>query len=63
MRKLDTWRSAQAVINKHDDDATIHDDFRSYECPEKGDLDGAAVWSRVIQVIEELQDTVPGTLH
>ena len=63
MDEKDIWRSAQAMVTQHGDDAKIQAGFRSDACLEKGDLDGAAVWRRVIQVIGELQNTTPGDVH
>ncbi len=52
---LDIYRSANELIKQHGEDATIHAAMRADELLEAGDLDGQAVWKRIIQAIEELQ--------
>jgi len=42
------------------DGAKIHAGFRSDVCLEQGDLDGAAVWRRVLAAIKEMVNTEPG---
>ncbi len=45
-----------ALIDNYGDDATIHAD----ELLEGGDLDGAAIWRRVLDAVKELDRTEPG---
>ena len=47
------------MLNQHGEDAKIQAGFRSDACLEKGDLDGAAVWRRVIKAIDEIENTEP----
>ncbi len=49
----------QRLIKRHGQDAPIQAAMRADELLEKGDLDGAAVWRRVLRAVEELQDTAP----
>ncbi len=56
---LDIFRSANELVKQHRDDAPIHAAMRADAMLEKGDLDGAAVWRRILRAIEELQGTVP----
>ena len=51
---LDIWRSAQALVKRHGPDAPIHAAMRADAMLEKGDLDGVAVWRRVLRAVEEL---------
>ncbi len=51
---LDIWRSAQALVKSHGADAPIHAAMRADELLEAGDLDGYAVWRRVVKATEEL---------
>ncbi len=51
---LDIWRSDQALIKQHGQDAPIHAAMRADELLEAGDLDGYAVWKRVVKATEEL---------
>ncbi len=56
---IDIWRSAQALVKQHGEDAPIHAAMRADELLATGDLDGYAVWRRILWAVEELQGTVP----
>ena len=56
---LDIYRSAQVLVKQHGDDAPIHAAMRADAMLEAGDLDGYAVWRRVLRAVKELQGTVP----
>ncbi len=56
---LDIYRSAQVLVKQHGQDAPIHAAMRADELLEAGDLDGCAVWRRVLRAVEELQGTAP----
>ncbi len=56
---LDIYRSAQALIKQHGQDAPIHAAMRADAMLDKGDLDGAAVWRRILRAVEELQGPEP----
>ena len=63
---IDIYRSAHVVVQTHDKDAAIEAAMRADEMLEKGDLDGYAVWRRILRAVEELQRTEPaagGQLH
>ncbi len=51
---------ANVLVKRHGQDAPIHAAMRAGATPEAGDLDGAAVWRRVLRAVEELQGTEPG---
>ncbi len=51
---LDIYRSANELIEQHGEDALIHAAMRADELMEAGDMDGEAVWLRIIKAIEEL---------
>ncbi len=51
---LDIWRSAKLLVDQHGDDAPIHAAMRIDELLDKGDLDGRAVWVRILKAVEEL---------
>jgi len=57
---LDVYRSAKLLIDQHDDEAPIHAAMRADEFLDKGDLDGAAVWRRIVGAINELLNTRRG---
>ena len=59
--EIDIFRSANALVKQHGEDAPIQAAMRADELLEAGDLDGAAVWRRVLRAIEELQGTEPNT--
>ncbi len=56
---LDIYRSAQVLVKRHGADAPIHAAMRADAMLEKGDLDGAAVWKRIVKAVEALQGTAP----
>ncbi len=56
---LDIYRSAQALVKQHGEDAPIEAAMRADAMLEKGDLDGCAVWKRILRAVEELQGTEP----
>ena len=56
---LDITRSAQVLVKRHGDDAPIEAAMRADAMFEKGDLDGYAVWKRVVKAVEELLNTEP----
>ncbi len=61
---LDTYRSAQVLVKQHGPDAPIHAAMRADAMLDKGDLDGYAVWKRILRAVEELQREKPeGQLH
>ena len=51
---IDTYRSAHLLIKRHGDDAPIEAAMRADELMEAGDMEGVAVWLRVIRAIEEM---------
>jgi hypothetical protein len=61
---LDIYRTAKLLIDQHGEDAAFHAGMRVDEMLDKGDLDGRAVWRRVLAAVEELQDVeVEGAVH
>ena len=52
---LDIYRSANVLVKQHGQDAPIHAGMRADAMLEAGDLDGVAVWRRVLKAVEELQ--------
>ncbi len=51
---LDIYRSANELIKHHGEDAPIHAAMRADELMETGDMEGRAVWLRIVKAIEEL---------
>ncbi len=52
---LDIFRSAQALVKQHGADAPIQAAMCADELLEAGDLDGCAVWKRVVKEVEQFQ--------
>ena len=48
------YRSANVLVKRHGPDAPIHAAMRADAMLEKGDLDGYAVWKRILRAVEEL---------
>ncbi len=57
---LDIYRSANLLVKQYGQDAPVHAARRADAMLEKGDLDGYAVWKRILRAVEELQGTMPG---
>ena len=54
---LDIYRSATLLVKQHGPDTPIHAAMRADTMLEAGDLDGLAVWKRIVRAVEELQET------
>ncbi len=57
---LDIYRSANLLVKQHGEDAPIHAAMRADAMLEAGDLDGYAVWKRVLRTVKELREVKPG---
>ena len=57
---LDIFRSASVLVKHHGKDAPIHAAMKADAMLEKGDLDGYAVWRRILRAIDEMGNTTPG---
>jgi len=57
---LDIWRAANLLIRQHGLDA---EPKRAALMPERGDLDGQALWKRIRRAVVELQAPPTGPLH
>ncbi len=51
---LDTYRAANELIEQYGDAADIEVALRADERLAAGDMDGEAVWLRIVKAIEEL---------
>ncbi len=56
---IDIYRSANALVKHHGQDAPIEAAMRADAMLEKGDLEGYAVWKRILRAVGELQGTEP----
>jgi hypothetical protein len=51
---LDIYRSANELIEQHGEVADIEAAMRADECLAAGDMEGEAVWFRIVKAIGEL---------
>ncbi len=51
---IDVYRSANLLIDQHGDEAPIHAAMQADAMLDAGDLDGAAVWRRIVRAAEDL---------
>ncbi len=51
---FDIYRSANDLIKQHGEDAPIEAAMRADECLAAGDMEGEAVWLRIVKAVEEL---------
>jgi hypothetical protein len=56
---LDIYHSANLLVKQHREDAPIEDAMRADAMLEGCDLDGYAVWKRILRAVEELQGIGP----
>ncbi len=61
MNEIDIYRTTNTLFREHGDKATIHAAMRADELLDQGDLDGVAVWKRIVKAVEALLDTEPPT--
>ena len=62
--EIDIWRVAYLMLKRYGDEADIESAIRAEELAEEGDHNGAAVWRRVTDAIEQLVNMSPrGRLH
>ena len=61
---IEIYQSANALIRQHCDGAAVHAAMRADAMLDTGDLDGLAVWRRIIRAIDVLTSRgTPGPLH
>ena len=57
----DIYRSANVLVKQYGEGAPIEAAMRADAMLEKGDLDGYAVWKRILRAVEELQRAETGS--
>ena len=57
---FDIYRSANELIKQHGEAADIEAAMRADERLAAGDMEGEAVWIRIVKAIEELRKREPG---
>ncbi len=55
MSRINIYRSANVLIRQHGEDAAIEAAMRADAMLEKGDLEGQAVWKRIVRAVEPLR--------
>lgn len=61
---IDIWRAAKLLVDQHGEDAPVHAAMRVDSLSADGDIDGAAVWRRVLAATQDLLSTDPsGSIH
>ena len=61
---VDVWRAAKLLIARHGENAAAEVMRRAYALADQGDAEGKIVWMRILETIEELQNTKPeGSVH
>ena len=63
---LDIYRSAKLLVDRHGDEAPIFAAMEADAMLDKGDLDGQAVWLRILKAVENMLTDKPGdgeTVH
>ena len=62
--EIDIFRSAHLMIDQHGKDASIQSAMKADELLAEGDVDGVAVWHRIIVAISALSLTeAPDVTH
>ncbi len=56
---IDIWRSANVMVKRYGEDAALEAAKRADELLEAGDMDGCAIWKRIVAAVEDLQRTKP----
>ena len=56
---IDIFRSATALIKQHGDDAQLLAIKRATKMLDAGDVDGYAVWKRILRAIEDMKQETP----
>ncbi len=50
----DIYASANELIKQHGEDAPIYAAMQTDELLEQGDVDGVAVWKKILRAVDEL---------
>ena len=59
MDDIDIFRSAKLLIDKHGDGASIIAIKRATAMLDAGDVDGYAVWKRIVNAINDMEQETP----
>jgi hypothetical protein len=56
---LDIWRAANLLVKRHGADAAMVAASRTDELLAADDVEGCAIWKRILAVVDELTRTKP----
>ncbi len=56
---IDIYRAAKLLIDKHGDEADIIAIKRATKMLDDGDVDGYAVWKRIVDAIKDMERKAP----
>ncbi len=57
--RMDIWRAAKLLVDQHGADAPIRAAQRADELLAAGDIEGRAVWRRILAAVKELISDPP----
>ena len=57
VNERDIWRAARLLVDQHGRDAPAHAGQRAGELLASGDMEGQAVWKRILKAVEALTRT------
>ncbi len=57
VNERDIWRSAKVLIDQHGRNAPVHAAQRADELLASGDMEGQALWKRILKAVEALTRT------
>ena len=57
--EIDIWRAANLMLQRYGENAEPESAARIDELAADGDLDGAAVWRRIMDAVAQLTNTTP----
>ncbi len=64
MNERDIWAAALLLIDRHGNNAALRAIKRVNELLESDDIDGAAVWLRIVTVIRQIETSeAAGPIH
>ncbi len=55
--KIDIYRSANVLVKRYGEDATLEAAQRADTMLERGEMDGFAVWKSIVRAVEEIRRT------
>ena len=56
---IDIFRSAAALVKQHGDDAQLRAIKRATKMLDAGDVDGYAVWKRIVDAVRDMERETP----